>query len=311
MFYKFAFFGPDMSNIPSCIPLDISNQSPKTRRFTRFCDNLTLSRYTQPLVKHFLAQRGLTLSADKTTISHIDDGFDFLGFNLRKYKGKLIIKPAKAAVKACLLKIRTIIKAHNGKSAGQLLRHLNPFLRGWANYYRHVCSKQTFHYIDYHIYIALYKWAKRRHPNKGGKWLRQKYFATLKGRQGYFFGFFTNRHGQVVKVHRLLMAKVPIIRHIKIRAEANPFDPEWELYFEKRLNRSMALSLEGRSRLTSLWFRQQGNCPHCGQKITTETGWHVHHKLWLSQGGSNRLDNLCLLHPTCHAQVHSQHLSVS
>jgi RNA-directed DNA polymerase len=113
------------------------------------------------------------------------------------------------------------------------------------------------------------------------------------------------------QVVRLIFAdKTPIRRYIKVRAEANPYDPAWELYFEQRLGVKMAKNLYGRQRLLSLWKSQKGLCPVCGQKITKLTGWHTHHIVWKSKGGGDERENQVLLHPTCHSQVHNHANSV-
>lgn len=97
-----------------------------------------------------------------------------------------------------------------------------------------------------------------------------------------------------------------IRRHVKIQGKANPFDPEWEMYFEARLGLKMSRTLEGRRQLLYLWKEQSGICPLCNQKITKLTGWHNHHKVWRSHGGKDGAENRVLLHPNCHNQVHNQ-----
>jgi len=104
---------------------------------------------------------------------------------------------------------------------------------------------------------------------------------------------------------------VPIRRHLKVRAEANPYDPKWEVYFEERLDAQMADDLKDRGRLFDLWQQQHGLCPICHQKITKQTGWHSHHLVWRVHGGQDGTDNRVLLHPNCHRQVHSQRLAVT
>ena len=136
----------------------------------------TLERKVKPAVITFLAERGLTLSEEKTSITHIDQGFDFLGFNVRKYDGKLLIKPAKKSVKAFLGAMRMLIKSNPTIKTESLIRLLNPKLRGWANYYRHVVSKRTFSQVDEAIFKAQCRWTRRRHPTRSAKWLREKYF---------------------------------------------------------------------------------------------------------------------------------------
>lgn len=121
-----------------------------------------LEKKVKPVVIAFLKERGLTLSEEKTKITHINDGFDFLGMNIRKYKGKCIIKPAKSNVKRFLADIRKEIKQLRTAKTEDLIHRLNQKIRGWSNYYRHVCSKETFGFVDYHIFQAIWRWAIRR-----------------------------------------------------------------------------------------------------------------------------------------------------
>lgn len=144
----------------------------------RYADDLIITSRTKellenevkPLVCEFLTDRGLELSQEKTRITHIEDGFDFLGQNVRKYNGKLLIKPSKKSVKALLAKVRGIIKANKQTKADTLIVLLNPVIRGWAYYHRHVVSSATFSKIDSLVFDCLWRWAHRRHPksHRGG-----------------------------------------------------------------------------------------------------------------------------------------------
>ena len=134
-----------------------------------------LETEVKPLVEQFLKERGLELSEEKTRITHIDEGFDFLGQNVRKYNGKLLIKPSKKNVAAFLADIREVVKGHKAITAGQLVQLLNPKIVGWAMYHRHICAKQTFSQVDHAIFKSLWQWCERRHPNKGERWIAQKY----------------------------------------------------------------------------------------------------------------------------------------
>lgn len=263
-----------------------------------------------PLVRNFMTKRGLELSPDKTRITHIEDGFDFLGQNIRKYKGKFIIKPSKKNLKAVLDKIRKDVKANKATTAGHLITQLNPIIRGWANYHQHICSKDTFHYMDFALFKLLWQWAKRRHPEKGARWIKRKYFASVGNRNWVFTGEIYDSTGKTKKVYLRVASHVQIKRHAKIKGDANPYDPTWESYFEHRIGIKAANSLQGRAKLLSLWKSQNGICPVCRNKITEITGWHSHHIVWKSKGGNDTLANRVLLHPNCHNQVHSQKLSV-
>lgn len=265
-----------------------------------------LENEVKPLVEQFLRERGLELSEEKTLITHIRDGFDFLGQNIRKYdNGKLLIKPSKKNIQMFLARVRSIIKANKHMPPGKLILILNPILRGWANYHRHVVSKDIFRRIDYAIFEALWHWAKRRHPNKSRQWVKQKYFTSLNGRNWVFFG----EHGGRVR-HLFYTVSIPTRRHIKVKGSANPFDPAWEVYFEKRLGVKMVNNLSKRRQLVRLWKEQEGVCPVCQQRITEITGWHVHHITERALGGSSKNENLVLLHPNCHRLIHSQDLHV-
>jgi RNA-directed DNA polymerase len=126
-----------------------------------------LEHDVKPLVEAFLRERGLTLSPEKTVMTHIAAGFDFLGQHLRKYNGKLLIKPSAKSIRVLLRKVRVVIKANKSAAAGTFICQLNPFIRGWAMYHRHVVSAKVFQSVDHAIFQALWRWAKRRHPNKG------------------------------------------------------------------------------------------------------------------------------------------------
>lgn len=258
-----------------------------------------------------MEERGLKLSQEKTRITHITTGFDFLGQNIREYKdGKVLIKPSKKNVKTFLTNIRKLIKENAQATAGNLIMQLNPKMRGWANYHRHVSSKQTFVRVDDAIFRALWRWAKRRHPKKSEKWVKEKYFHSVGERNWVFSGAIEGEDGTVRKVQLFYAHTVPIERHTKMKGEANPYDPVWEMYFEERLGVKMAQNLKGKRQLIFLWKEQNGLCPVCRQKITKLTGWNNHHLVRRVDGGTDRQENRVLLHPNCHRQVHSQGISV-
>ncbi len=189
----------------------------------------------KPAIEQFLKSRGLELSSEKTRISHIDAGFDFLGFNVRKYGGKLLIKPAKTNVVAFLREIREVIRMNISSSTAELLRQLNPKITGWAHYYKHVVSKRIFSYIDNSIYLALSSWINRRHSNKKSRtWRRKKYFRSEGFRNWVFSTKIRNKSGKLVHFDLFKMKYLPIQRHIKIKREATPYDANYKDYFEKR-----------------------------------------------------------------------------
>ena len=284
----------------------------------RFADDFIITGHSQvfllmvvkPLVEEFFRERGLELSQEKTIITHIQDGFDFLGQNVRKYGNKLLIKPAQKSIRKLMEKVNQIVKSHPQAKAENLIRLLNPIIRGWVQYHRHVVSKVIFGAIDHCILKILWQWATRRHPHKNAQWVRQKYFCSINGNNWVFFG---NATGKTRKQRRALLysaAQTPIQRHIKIRGEANPYDPAWEVYLEQRLGTKMNATLAGKRKLLYLWKKQNGLCPVCNLKITPQTGWHNHHLVKRSKGGSDKAENRVLLHPNCHRQVHDRRSSV-
>ncbi len=270
-----------------------------------------LETEVKPLVEEFLRERGLELSPEKTAITHIEDGFDFLGQNVRKYGDKCLTKPSKKNVKSFLDNLRDIINANKAATAYALNTLLNPKIRGWANYHRHAASKATFVHVDHAIHKALWRWASRRHPTKPRRWIKQKYFCRINNRDWRFFGERQDEQGQLLTNYLAIAALTPIRRHTKVKGEANPYDPDWELYFEERLGIKIEANLCGRRRLSRLWREQKGLCPVCNQPITKLTGWHNHHIVKRVMGGSDSSENRVLLHPECHRQVHNQNLSVT
>jgi RNA-directed DNA polymerase len=249
-------------------------------------------------------------SLEKTVITPIKDGFDFLGQQVRDYHGTILVKPSRKNVATFLNKVRALIKANEQATAGHLIVQLNPVIRGWAAYHRHVASKRTFVKVDHAIFQALWHWAKRRHPKKPLRWVKDKYFRPGKDQKWAFQGEMAGRDGHAQTVRLFNAARMPITRHRKIVGAANPYDPAWERYFEERLGVSMARTLIRRRRLRHLWQEQGGVCPVCAEKITKLSGWHNHHRVWRSHGGDGRTDNRVLLHPNCQRHVHSQHRSV-
>ena len=200
-----------------------------------------LETEVRPLIEQFLAERGLELSHEKTSITHIEDGFDFLGQNVRKFNGKLIITPSKKNVASFLANIREVVKEHKAITAGHLVLLLNPKIIGWAMYHRHICAKRTFYQVDHAIFRTLWQWCVRRHPDKPKRWVAQKYFTTVVGEGGgnawVFFGEVKRIDDEPRLVVLAMASSVRIRRHIKIRADVNPYAPRWAEYLQRRHRR--------------------------------------------------------------------------
>jgi RNA-directed DNA polymerase len=260
------------------------------------------------VVAAFLEERGLTLSPEKTRIVHIEEGFDFLGQNVRMYGNKLLIKPSKESISRLLSNIRQVIRENKTAKQENLIGLLNPLIRGWVNYHKHVVSAETFHRLDYMIWQTLWQWAVRRHRNKMARWIRRKYFQPIKTRTWTFACDTekTTENGKPKMMKLVYAGDTKIKRHVKVIAEANPYDPAWEAYFEQKLARSMVDKLKGKGRLLRLWLAQDGICPECGEKLTKDTGWNIHHSIYRVYGGSSCISNLRLLHPNCHRKHHSR-----
>jgi len=201
-----------------------------------------LEQQVKPLIEQFLKERGLELSAEKTVVTHIEQGFDFLGQTVRKYqKGKrpkFFIPPSKKNVKTFLRKIRKRIKESRDLTAGELIAELNPHIRGWALYHRHVVSAAIYQAVDHAIFQAIWKWARRRHRNKPRRWVKDKYFPDEGPNRWVFTGVLKGEDGQVKVVRLLAASSMRIERQTKIRAEANPYDPAWETYARKTPRRA-------------------------------------------------------------------------
>lgn len=273
--------------------------------FIRYADDFVvtgaskevLETQVKPMLVGFLAERGLQLSATKTKITHVTEGFDFLGWHVRKHKAFLRIVPSKRNATTLYAKVRDRLRELRGARQDDVVGALNPILRGWGNYHRVVHASRSFAKMDYLITRALWRWAVRRHPMKGKRWIKRRYFRANGSRDWLF---------QTDRFSLVRLASISVDKHIKVRADANPYDPKDEAYFDERLTRRMRSTLQGRRRLYWLWDRQEGLCPVCAAKITKATGWHVHHVVWRVYGGPDRLSNLQLLHPTCHVQLHAR-----
>lgn len=201
-----------------------------------------LETRVKPAIEQFLVERGLAISADKTTIVHVEQGFDFLGQNTRRYKSKLIIKPSLKSTVRLLNRIRNLVRKNRATSQADLITMLNPQIRGWTYYHRHVCSRKTFEKIDHEIFTVLWRWATRRHPNKSRKWVKAKYFIPKRGQQ-WCFSTVTKNKEESKKLELFKATDVPIRRQVKIRAEANPFNKTWYPYFEERSQKGTTIGV--------------------------------------------------------------------
>ena len=216
--------------------------NPKKVNFVRYADDFIITADSEEtaqeimeLVRLFLKERGLELSEEKTLITHIDEGFDFLGWNFRKYKGKLLVKPSKASIDRVTRKISDIIKKAKAWKQEDLIDALNPIITGWANYHQSVVSKAIFSKLDYIIWNMLWKWAKRRHPKKSKTWIAHKYWHRRRTRKWVF---------STEEKELKFFSDTKIVRHFGLKLNLNPYlDKE---YFELRRDKMNVRKMAGK-----------------------------------------------------------------
>lgn len=257
-------------------------------------------------IQVWLSERGLKLSAEKTLITSIEDGFDFLGYNLRQYNKKLLIKPSKPKVLDFCKRIGQEIKRLDGSNQEAIIRKLNPILRGFAQYYRGVVSKQTFSYIAHRVWEYLWRWCKRQHSKKNSKWVRKRYFKTIKGNKWTFACNISDRQGKGKIISLYPIAYTAIERHVKVKGDASPDNPLQREYWLQRNQRLGKSHWSKGSKHYSVAQNQNWICPICGEPLLNGEEIETHHILPVSVGGTDDEYNLQHVHLACHKQVHSK-----
>jgi RNA-directed DNA polymerase len=260
------------------------------------------------IIENWLVKIGLELKPSKTRISHTlyeyegNVGFDFLGFTVRQFevgkkhsgknsKGSLlgfktIIKPSEAKIKDHIKKLGDVIDTHRSSSQETLIANLNPIIRGWSNYYRTVCSKETYSRCDHLLYSQLKRWTERRHPKKSKSWVVKKYWHS-KDEKNWVFG---NR-GYTLLTHN----ETAIVRHTKVKGNVSPFDGDW-IYWTSRMGKHPEVS----TKMATLLKKQKGKCNHCGLSFKDGNLLEIDHITPKSKGGKNKYENLQILHRHCH-----------
>lgn len=257
-------------------------------------------------IQQWLSERGLNFSAEKTLITSMQDGFDFLGFNHRHYNGKLLIKPSNKKVLDFCKRIGREITAMKGYEQEAVIKRLNPILRGFSNYYKGVVSKETFEYIKSRTWRYLWSWAKRRHPNKNTKWVRKRYFKTINGNKWTFATTTSDRRGKEKDIILYPIAYTPIERHVKVKGEASPDDPSLQAYWEKRHQKYGKSYWEKNSHNYKIAQTQNWKCPICGEPLFNGEELNTHHIVPVARSGRDDIENLQHLHHVCHKQEHSK-----
>ena len=281
-------------------------QNIKKVNFIRYADDFVVTGDSEQtclevrnVVEWCLMERGVELSEDKTRIVHIDEGFDFLGWNFRKYNGKLLVKPSKKAIQKFLDEIKETIKANPSIRQSDLIIQLNRKIRGWRNYHKHVIARDVFEYCDNEIFQALWSWALRRHKNKGKVWVKERYWHSIKNDNWVFF----DNSVPLSKSNQRLMklSNIKIIRHPKVDSSKNPYI-DFDYYAERNFKLGMK-NLTGKFK--DIWRNQQGRCPICGEHLEiSDDDREIHHivpKVW---GGTDNISNLVYVHEGCHDDYH-------
>lgn len=279
--------------------------------YVRYADDFIIGGRTKkdlenilPIVKEWLAERGLTLNEDKTQIWHISEGFNFLGFTIIQHDGRCFTFPQKEKVLQFVKKNNDWLKRNPAASAEQVVKHFNIQLKGWGNYYRHGASKRVFSYVDDQLYRRLWLWIGRKHK-KHFRRMANKYFQPSK--YGWKFKAETkNRREekQTVTISRLI--EIPITRHVKVRGTSSPDDPSLTQYWEDRWKKIGKNFYPKGSRKYNLAKQQSWKCPKCGESLFNGESIERHHITPVTDSGYEFEDNLELIHKNCHKDSHGK-----
>ncbi|EAZ90329.1 group II intron reverse transcriptase/maturase [Crocosphaera chwakensis] len=276
-------------------------------------ENLNVINSCQEIIQDWLKPIGLELNQEKTKIINTLEehkgnkpGFNFLGFNIRQFKVgknqsgknsngiklgfKTIIKPSKEKINEYYKKLAQIVDKHKASSQNVLITKLSPIIRGWANYYRTVCSKETFSRLDHLMWLKLYRWALRRHTNKSKHWVVRKYWHT-KGTDNWSFGCTFKNKEYTLQKH----SQTEIVRHTKVKGKSSPYDGNTN-YWASRMGKHP----EMKTSVAILLKKQKGKCNHCGLTFMPGDKIETDHITPTKAGGNNQRDNLQALHIHCH-----------
>lgn len=213
---------------------------------------------------------------------------------MRRFRGTLLAQPQKAKVIAHLREIKAYLKSHKQAPAVAVIKALNPKLRGWANYYRHSAASKTFAYADHRVWQMLWRWAKRRHPNKPSQWVKARYFKA----DGYWT--FHESNAQLGR-----HSAIPITRYVKVTGRSSPMNPDQHAYWVQRKKRQVARTMHPWKRLAML-RDQNHTCALCGVVFWPGDPIDEHHLIPRHQGGSDALANRRLVHRWCHHAHHQR-----
>jgi len=269
--------------------------------FVVFCHTKREALWAKKTLGIWLAKRGLELSAKKTCIVRLEDGFDFLGFRIKRFAeprrqhGRiLLIKPSGETLKAIRKKLRDTFRACHGWKPELLIKNVNPIIRGWTAYFRMGTASTAFHELDRYLYRLQRRWTRREHPKKTWSWIRRKYWGRRPGTPWSF-----SPDGKLVMTQ---FSWASIQRHAAVRKHASWDDPALEKYWDRRMAQATQGELKAGQR--KLAERQKGKCPHCMDHLLNGELLHTHHVIPRSDGGSDHPRNLQVLHLICHQTIH-------
>jgi len=263
-----------------------------------------LEGHVLPALGSFLAERGLTLSEAKTRVVHIDDGFDFLGFNVRRFRRKVLTKPQREKVLLHLRGIRDYLVRSRTKPTSVVIGELAPVVRGWSNYYRYGASKEVLQYADYRLWQMLWRWSLRRHRNKPKRWVMAHYFKTV-GRRNWVFRGRRTDNGEEMTL--CTHSEISVRRFVKVKGRATPMNPDETSYWERRRWDRLRDATYSKRR-KRLLERQGGACAMCGVQFDPDQDARlidVHHARPRHSGGGDDPGNLMAVHRWCH---HGHHM---
>ncbi len=275
--------------------------------FVVFCKSEASCLKAKEMLVPWLSDRGLKLSEKKTSIRSIEEGFCFLGFNIRHYKTAskkkgvtILCIPSKESIKSFK---KMIIREWNNSlswTTERAIGNLNPKIKGWSIYFKGGASKRTFSELDHWMWNRQARFVCRRHPNKSWKWRKSKYWGKIKGRNDHWV-FMDKTKDKELFLWKLSWTHIK--RHTLVKGLSSPDDPELREYWRKRQTYTSKYLFKARQ---IIWRRQEGKCPVCMDNIDNGESIHLHHKLPKKLGGSDQIDNLSLLYENCHQQVHSK-----
>jgi RNA-directed DNA polymerase len=225
------------------------------------CSSREQAEQVKARLAEWLRPRGLAFNEDKTRIVHIEDGFDFLGFNVRRYHGKLLIKPSKAAITRIKQRLRTELRALRGSNALAVVATINPIVRGWSAYYRTVVSSETYALLDDYLWRLTYRWALWQHPNKPKRWVTSRYFGPFNRARNDRWVFGDRDSGAFLR----RFSWTSIVRHTLVTGTASPDDPALASYWAARRQQPRRSPLDARYR--RLLTEQHGTCARCGDLL--------------------------------------------